>query len=52
VSEEQKVPLPKHLDEITGTKAEQLSAKCRIIKDHGYDAWAKIVTDSGRGTKR
>lgn len=47
-----KVPLPKHLDEIKGSKSEQLAAKVAIIRDHGLNAWTKLVAESGRGTKR
>jgi hypothetical protein len=52
MSEETKVELPKHTDEIKGTSKEQLAAKVAIIRDHGYDAWAAIVAASARSTKR
>lgn len=52
MSEEKKIELPKHTDDIKGSKREQLQQRVQIIRDHGLEAWTKLVADSGKGTKR
>jgi hypothetical protein len=49
---DEKVPLPKHLDEIKGTTKELLTAKVQIIRDHGLGAWTALVAASSSKTKR
>lgn len=52
MAEDKKIEVPNHLDEIKGSKREQLQQKVQIIKDHGPQVWQDLVSRSGRGTKR
>jgi hypothetical protein len=47
----EELKMPKHLSEIKGSPREQLALKSSLIAKFGYDAWEKLVADSGRGTK-
>lgn len=54
MADEQKpqVPVEKHLDDFKGTKSEQIAAKSAFISKYGFDAFEKLVQNSGAGSKR
>jgi len=48
----EELTMPKHLDEIVGTKAEVLMKKTQLITKFGLPAYEELVARSGLGTKR
>lgn len=52
MADNEKLEMPMHLDQITGTPKEQLATKAALIAKFGYDRWVELVARSGRQTKR
>ena len=51
-TEEEKLEMPAHLDDLKGTKSEITAQKSALISKFGIDKWTELVARSGKGTKR
>lgn len=48
----EKLEMPKHLNEITGSRAEVLTVKTQLIRKFGYQAWEQLVLRSAQSAKK